>query len=498
MRIVGRWWLSVAVVLAGLCLAGLSPEASAQEVVFQGRGRGLPRADDALRRVLQRGNYRLLDRDTLIGADDIIRSDVLVIGAAVRLEGRIEGDLIGVQSDVFARPGARLEGTVAILGGGFYGSSLAELDAPPIDAAVYAYTVRRRDDGVYVITAPGSKARVVLPGLYGFLLPTYDRVNALTIAWGIDFERGASRWLPDARARARYRSVRTDLDGDIELRWPIARHAVALRGGLTVRTNDSWINGDLENSLYAIIGGIDTRNYYEASFAEAALDLEFGSQTLWRTGVTAGWERAESLANRDPFSIFTVRDGFQANAPVREADALSAKLSAGLETWIAGEAALKLDVEAERADADLGGDLTFTVLGGSLGADIPTIGAQSLIIRARGQIPGSEGAPGQRWRALGGWGSLPTLRPVERQGDTMWWAAATYRLPLRPEAGLFGRVDVWVQYAAGNAWIDNEERPPAVHNLGLGATLGPLAGAIYADPSDDFRSVFALGIDTDR
>jgi hypothetical protein len=265
-----------------------------------------------------------------------------------------------------------------------------------------------------------------------------------------------------------------------------------------VRTNDSWINSDLENSLYAIAGGIDTRNYYEATFAEAALDLEFGSRALWRTGLTAGWERAESLPNRDPFSIFTVRDGFQANAPVEEVDAVSARLSAGFETWVAGAASLTLDIEAERADADVAGDLTFTVVGGSLGADIPTIGAQSLDIRARGQVPGSEGAPGQRWRALGGWGSLPTLQPIERQGDVMWWAAATYRLPLRPQAGLLGRVDVWGQYAAGNAWLDGGETPPTVHNLGLGVTLGPVAGGVYADPSDDFRTVFALGIDTRR
>lgn len=498
MSIVRLWWLPVGVVLAALCSGALVSEGSAQEVVFQGRGRGMPRADEALRRVLERGSYRLVDRDTVFSADDVIGSDVIVIGAALRLEGRIEGDLIGVRSDIFARPGARLDGVIAILGGGFYGSSLADLRAPPVNAAHYDYDVRLGDDGVYVITAPGSKARVALPGLYGFLLPTYDRVNALTVSWGVDFERGASRWLPDVRARARYRSVRTDVDGDIELRWPFARHLVALRGGLTVRTNDSWINGDLENSLYAIIAGIDTRNYYEADFAEAALEFEFGSRTLWQAGLTAGWERADSLPNRDPFSIFSVRGGFQANAPVEEADAVSARISAGLDTWIAGEASLTLDFEAEHADAEVAGDLTFTVLGGSLGADIPTIGAQSLIVQARGQVPGSQGAPGQRWRALGGWGSLPTLRPVERQGDVMYWAGATYRLPLRPQAGLLGRVDVWVQYAVGNAWIDGGERPPAVHNLGLGVTLGPLAGGVFADPGDDFRTVLALGIDTRR
>jgi hypothetical protein len=70
--------------------------------------------------------------------------------------------------------------------------------------------------------------------------------------------------------------------------------------------------------------------------------------------------------------------------------------------------------------------------------------------------------------------------------------------PLRPEASLLTRVDAWVQYAAGNAWVDGENRPPTVHNLALGATLGPLAGGVYTDPNDDFKTVFALGIDTGR
>jgi hypothetical protein len=493
-----RFRVGVAGLLAGLSFGALVSQGNAQEVVFRARGRGMPRASEALRRVLEHGDYRVIDRDTTLAAGDTLESDVIVIGASLRLEGRVMGDLIGVQSDIFARPGGRVDGVVAVLGGGFYGSSLVDLSSPPINAAVYDYVARRRDDGVYVITAPRSNARISLPGLYGFLLPTYDRVNALSVAWGLDFERGASVWLPDASARLRYRSVRTDADGDLELRWPFARHSLALRGGLTVRSNDDWINGDLANSLYAIIAGIDTRNYYEATFAEAALDFEFGSRMLWRTGVTAGWERAETLVNRDPFSIFSVRGGFQPNAPVAEADGVSARISAGLEVWPGDETSFRLDVDLERADADVAGDLTYTVVGGSLGADIPTLGSHRLVLRARGQLPGSEGAPGQRWRALGGWGTLPTLRPVERLGDTLWWAGATYRWPIRPQAGLLTRVDLWAHYSAGNAWVDGEARPPTVHNVGLGASVGPLAGGVFTDPGNDFKAVFALGIDTRR
>ncbi|NIU78063.1 MAG: hypothetical protein GWN71_32275, partial [Gammaproteobacteria bacterium] len=75
------------------------------------------------------------------------------------------------------------------------------------------------------------------------------------------------------------------MDGDLELIWPFGRHALIVRGGRTVRTNDEWANGGVENSLYAVIGGVDTRNYYDARFAAADLRLGFGSRVLWTTDV---------------------------------------------------------------------------------------------------------------------------------------------------------------------------------------------------------------------
>jgi hypothetical protein len=458
----------------------------------------MPQADQALSRVLGRGNYRVFTRDTVLAEGEVIAGDLIVLRSALRVEGHIEGDLIGVQSDIFARPGGRIDGVVAVLAGGFYGSSLADLSARPINAAIYDYTAVERQDGTWVVSAPGSKAGVRLAGLYGLLAPQYDRVNALTVEIGVDFERGASRWAPDASARVRWRSVRSDVDGDLELRWPFGRHQLALRGGLKVRSNDRWINTDLENSLYAFVAAVDTRNHYEAGFAEADLFLEYGTKvTLW-IQPTVAWERARSLSNRSPFSIFEARGGFQDNLSVTEADAASLGVHLGLETWPSVGTSIEVELDFERADADVAGDLTFSVYGAAARLAFPTAGRQSLVLEGRGQLPSSAGAPAQRWRALGGWGSLPTLRPTERAGDVMWWGAATYRIPVRAEASLLTRLDIWAQYATGNAWIDGESRLPTVHDLGLGLALGPLAAGVYSDAANDWKTVFALGIDTTR
>ncbi len=117
-----------------------------------------------------------------------------------------------------------------------------------------------------------------------------------------------------------------------------------------------------------------------------------------------------------------------------------------------------------------------------------------LVVRARAQTTGSAGAPAQRWAALGGWGSLATLRPVERAGDRMWWTAVSYHLPLVRRIDLLGSLEGWVEYAVGNAWVVSAgARPSAVHNLGVGVALGPLAGGVFADPDRDFDAVILLG-----
>jgi hypothetical protein len=484
--------------LSLVSLAVQPPSVVAQRVSFQSRGSGLPLADEALTRVLNRDSYQVFVRDTVLMPSDVVEGDLIIIQASLRVEGRVTGDLIGVQSDIFARPGGRIEGTVAVLGGGFYGSSLAHLNAPPVDAAAYAYAVQEREGGDYLVTAPGAEARLRLPGLYGLLAPQYDRVNALTLEVGLEFERGASTWLPNASARVRYRSVRTDVDGELQVGWPFGRHRVSLRGGLTARSNDRWINSDLENSIYAFIAAIDTRNYYEATFAEAELRLEYGTRIRWWLDLLLAWERARSLPNRDPFSLFSARGGFQENLGVTEADAGSVTLAGGFKSWIGGSVPLELELSVEHADRDVTGDLSFTIFGGALSLEIPTMAGQELVLEGRGQVPRHTGTPAQRWRALGGWGSLPTLRPVEQAGDVMWWGAASYRLSVRRNASFLTRIVLWLQYAAGNAWVEGAERPPAVHNLALGATFGPLAAAVYTDPSADFKTVLALGIDARR
>ncbi|NIU78062.1 MAG: hypothetical protein GWN71_32270, partial [Gammaproteobacteria bacterium] len=62
-------------------------------------------------------------------------------------------------------------------------------------------------------------------------------------------------------------------------------------------------------------------------------------------------------------SIFEARGGFRPNAEVREADIASAKLAGFAEIHAEWLVPLEAEASIEHADADLAGDVSFTLLG---------------------------------------------------------------------------------------------------------------------------------------
>lgn len=477
-----------AISLAVFVVAGSS---SGQQVFFRAGAGGVPRAEAILRASLSEGRYQIIDRDTVLGPGRVVEGDILVLGATLRIEGQVTGDVIGVQSDIFTRPGARIGGSVAVMGGGFYGTELARLEAPPVVAAAYDYRVRKRDDGSYLIVGPGGEAEVRLVGLYGFLPPHYDRVNALTLRWGLAYRPGSRSLLPQVDGRLTFHTARTEAGGELIVWWPFGRHAWVVRGGRETRSNDEWIRSDLENSFWSVLLAMDTRAYYDARFVEGALRLEYGERARWTLELEGAWEQARSLRNRDPFSVFSIRGGFRPNTLVAEQDIASATLRMILDLWSGGRPRLQLEGAIEAADRDVVSDLSFVLFSGSLEASTE-IGPGTFRVETRGQAPATDDAPPQRWRALGGWGTLPTRVPLERQGDHLWWVAAEYRVPVT-RIDYFGELAPWLRYVAGNAWLEGEPEPPSVYNLGIGARLGYLEAGVFTAPDDDFDTVLVLG-----
>ena len=179
-----------AVLALGLAAILVAPALRAQEVTFHPRrGNSL---DATLADFLARGGAGIWTRDTVVSADGRVEGDLLVLEAQVRLAGSVEGDVYVVDGDLFLRPGARVSGDIVVLGGGYYGSGMATVDGEVIWRPAERYSVLPANRGFEIHPVAEVPDFVDLNGLYGFEAPRYQRVDAVTVAWGITLR--AATW----------------------------------------------------------------------------------------------------------------------------------------------------------------------------------------------------------------------------------------------------------------------------------------------------------------
>src|SRR5690606_31274509 len=156
------------------------PPLHAQTV--QVRGRGEPEHDRFLRRLIESGDYVLITQDTLLGRNDTIPGTALVIASTMRLEGVIAGDLVVVDANVFVRPTARVLGDMHNIGGGLYYSEVAAVTGSIHLDPNAPYRIDEQADGSFAIVGTTRESSLILYGIKGLQIPTYDRVDGLTLS----------------------------------------------------------------------------------------------------------------------------------------------------------------------------------------------------------------------------------------------------------------------------------------------------------------------------
>ena len=261
----------MAVGLVTVLLFAVVEQSGAQTLEVSGGG-GLEAAD-ILKEIANDGEFVILSRDTVLPEGFRASGDVIVWAADVRLEGTIVGRVAVVNGVLFVRPGAVIAGDIAVIGGEYYPSGLAEVTEPVV--LPLSVDVRSEMSGdtlrVRMIAPPEARA-VSLSGIGGFALPTYDRVNGLSLRLGVNGGWPASQ--PNRRASAWgvYHSARGDLDGGAaaELRTT-GDYWLRAEASSSTLTNDAWIKGDLINSLRAIAFRSDARNYYHSDALSLSL-----------------------------------------------------------------------------------------------------------------------------------------------------------------------------------------------------------------------------------
>ncbi|MEX2608921.1 MAG: polymer-forming cytoskeletal protein, partial [Gemmatimonadota bacterium] len=485
-------WKSVVAYLLG---AGLvTAPAGAQEVVL--RGEGDIRTDAWLESMLDEGGYRLITTDTLIVEGDTLPGPVLVLGATLRVSGVVLGDLWSVRGNLFLRPGGVVSGEVRNIAGGFYPSELAVVRGDLLNDPNAPYRLET-SPGTYRIVGTLSPFRVVLPGVMGLRIPTYNRVEGVGLRWGPDigFPRVGlvKPWL---RAWAGWRTGPGNPIGGAELALERARTIVMAGVERDTRTPDAWIRGEPMNSLTFAWSGKDRRFYYDAERAwvgaERVLERHARTTTA-RLRLQA--EDASTMGAGSPWTLFgDVRPDSNVVIDVERITSLvlEAESSWELPTWAVELTGL---VEVAREELDGEADFARWVLHGAVA--VPGLANHTLEVEARAQapFPGTETLPRQRWSFLGDSPVLYTFELAQFPGDRLAFVKTEYTVPLPgPRLPFFlGTPKLQFLHTVGKAW--SAEVDHGVHqNVGASVRFNWARLRVVTNPEDLGAAEVSVGV----
>lgn len=443
-----------------------------------------------LNEIVDRGNYIVVDRDTTLGAEVALPGDLLVVDARVALEGNVAGTVAVIRGDFFARPGSRVGGRILVFGGGAYPSSLAEtgevvyLDPRvttdlEMQATGYGLILRNRLPGILRI-----------PGMVGFRIPAYDRVDGLSVRWGGGLGFGGDTATIAILGSAAYRTERERVHGGVDLRVRASQRArISFSVSRSTRTNEEWIRSELPNSASSFFVRSDVRNYYESDEARVGLiglpapPLIEGEGFVSPTLVFRLSED-RSIDAGSPWSLFGDDEAWRAN-PAIDVGVLGSVVGGALFGWRGTTSTFGGTSAIEWSPGGIG-DFDFAQVRAA--ADWWMLGPYLHEIEVGGYLLmplGSGDVPRQRWSTVGGPGTLPTFPTGVLRGDRVLYVHASY-LAEFPQLTLplVGPPALRMEYAAGTAWQSGSPRPPLEQNVGVGVQLLLFTGMVYLDPAE--------------
>ena len=468
------------IVAAALTLAACALDATAQIAVSL-RDPG-PGAGPAILVAALAGPHTVVrpsSTEYLVRRDSVVSQTLIVLGRTVVVEGTVHGDLIVVGGDLYMHPNGKIDGRAVAIGGGVYESTLASIGGSADAFRDFTYDITESGAG-YVLSYRSLGARegrpVKLAGLYGLLIPSYDRTNGLSVPLGAELAAFGSRLLIEPRLT--YRSQLGRLDPSVAITDSI-RHGVALVAtiGRSTYSNDSWINTDAINSLISIGVGNDTRNYFRGTRGQASIVWRNESSARTITSYFGGrGEHALTVrpgvgVTGGPWSFrgrHDVDDMLRPNPPVDNGTIASLIGGATVE-WNAAELVARADVgiEAGSASADsVAGVPTpdrrqFVQATFNGVISFPTFGLQSLRFEGHAVATTHGTTPRQRWAYLGGSGTISTLNLLSLGGDQLFYIDSRYSIPVeRLQLPFVGSPVVTLRDALGGAAVGHW---PTIH-----------------------------------
>ncbi|MDQ6690815.1 MAG: hypothetical protein M3Z18_09935 [Gemmatimonadota bacterium] len=361
---------------------------------------------------------------------------------------------------------------------------------------------------------------ISLPLGVGLRIPSYDRVNGLSLPWGPRLDLGNESFQLDGLVT--YRSNLGKWDPSLEgFARPGETNELRVFVGRGTFTNDSWIRSDLVNSLAALGVGSDSRNYFRGDRATARF-----TRTLTRSAVTLtpfvggiierDWSTGSIVPIKSPWSFVGKKGVLSMKRPnprVQNGRIGSVLAGSGIELAQGGVSA-KLDAAFEHSlstslTADCSGfptDAACRPTGQSFSqvtlhshVDFPTFGSQTFTFLGHAVFTGKNIAPPQRFAYMGGAGTLATVNLLALGGDHLLYVQGDYIIPIdRIQVPFLGSPFVGLRYSAGNA--GEGKLPPLIQNLGVGAGVGFFRVDYSLDPARNRsplsrRSAVTFGIE---
>jgi hypothetical protein len=432
--------------------------------------------------------------------DSTVTTTLIVIGRPTYLASKVRGNVVVIGADLFLRPGAEITGHAVAIGGTVATTTLGRVDGRIESFQDDAYDVTAQQGG-YVLDYRETRVATSIPfvqpaGIMGVMVPSYDRVDGLSLPVGLLIRPSAGT--VELEPFATYRSRLGILDPGVNLRinegGPVRFSG---RAGQFTRANETWNYSDLVNSATTFFAGVDTRNYFRSKGGEGRI---FGLVT--RPGlrlepfVGARYEQVRPItAGGNVFSIkgrTSVEKIARPNPLVEEGSIGSGLLGAELNDTT-GLVASRVRAELERSVTTVAGSTNFTqlTLDGRVG--FPTFGTQSLHFRAHGVATAGSGAPRARYTYLGGSGTLPVLEQLELGGDEMVFVESRYLVPLdRVPLPLVGAPIITLRHIMGSAGVGS--LPSLEQELGVGVGLSALRLDYTMDVAKTRGHKFSVGI----
>jgi hypothetical protein len=482
---------------SALALALCAGVAGAQTVTITDVGPG--ESGRILRNALRRP-HRLAEPDSqrlVITREVQVRGALIVLGRNVLIEGAVDGDVIVVGGDLFVRAGAQIGGRAIAIGGGAYPSALAVVTGGTETFRDNTFDITRVADGYRLAwrsTEPPKEPPLLFPDVYGLRMPSYDRVNGLSLRFGPAVAFGADRGRVDLLGT--YRSQLGEIDPSIRASFQLSRRTRltldARRGSFS---NEDWIWLDWVNSGSVLVFGDDTRNFYRGNKAELMVyRLWEGENIRWEPFIGFSAERDWSVgppvvATGGPWSLMGRTDTlsmWRPNPAISSSKVFAALVGTSMH-WDSDGLSMDARTRLEIAGTNTPLIGFFAQATTDVSVSFPTFGEQSYGADVHIVKSFADQLPKQRYVYLGGSGTLPFHEMLSFRGDELLLIDQRYSIPLTGvRLGDFGNPSLQLRHRIAGAWFGgtpSSARPRLETMLGFGVAVVFVRGEVQVNPA---------------